>query len=161
MPQRTLNGWPHVLEKPANLYRAHNVVVAFALLSCLDSTWFYWTWKSYQIFVPWSGKPYLPFDIAPAYVAFYGIIFTLFAMFYSILGHAHVVQRPDQVYHNDCACIAVAIIASQHLRANTEAVPDGWFNPFFNWNLDIDWSRLIPATDKNYEDGFGLLASSL
>lgn len=142
---------------------SHNVVVAFALLSCFGflAYGFVGLGKFIEIFVPWGQvKPYLPFDIAPAYVAhFYGIIFTLFAMFYSILGGMRSIVLGDLVKYiiMIIACIAVAIIASQHLHKQTLAVPDGWFDPFFNWNLDLDWSRLIPAADKKItEDGFGL-----
>lgn len=141
---------------------SHNVVVAFALLSCFGflAYGFVGLGKFIEIFVPWGQvKPYLPFDIAPAYVAhFYGIIFTLFAMFYSILGGMRSIVLGDLIKYiiMIIACIAVAIIASQHLHKQTLAVPDGWFNPFFNWNLDLDWSRLIPAADKKItEDGFG------
>lgn len=142
---------------------SHNVVVAFALLSCFGflAYGFVGLGKFIEIFVPWGQvKPYLPFDIAPAYVAhFYGIIFTLFAMFYSILGGMRSIVLGDLIKYiiMIIACIAVAIIASQHLHKQTLAVPDGWFDPFFNWNLDLDWSRLIPAADKKItEDGFGL-----
>lgn len=141
---------------------SHNVVVAFALLSCFGflAYGFVGLGKFIEIFVPWGQvKPYLPFDIAPAYVAhFYGIIFTLFAMFYSILGGMRSIVLGDLIKYiiMIIACIAVAIIASQHLHKQTLAVPDGWFDPFFNWNLDLDWSRLIPAADKKItEDGFG------
>ncbi|MEK7198358.1 MAG: sodium:solute symporter, partial [Bacteroidota bacterium] len=58
---------------------SHNVVVAFALLSCFGflAYGFVGLGKFIEIFVPWGQvKPYLPFDIAPAYVAhFYGILF--------------------------------------------------------------------------------------
>ena len=142
---------------------SHNVVVAFALLSCFGflAYGFVGLGKFIEIFVPWSQvKPYLPFDIAPAYVAhFYGILFTLFAMFYSILGGMRSIVLGDLIKYiiMTIACIAIAIIASQHLNGQTLVVPDGWFDPFFNWNLNLDWSRLIPeAGNKITEDGFGI-----
>ncbi|MDP1811497.1 MAG: sodium:solute symporter family protein [Sediminibacterium sp.] len=142
---------------------SHNVVVAFALLSCFGflAYGFVGLGKFIEIFVPWSQvKPYLPFDIAPAYVAhFYGILFTLFAMFYSILGGMRSIVLGDLIKYiiMTIACIAIAIIASQHLNGQTLVVPDGWFDPFFNWNLNLDWSRLIPEAGKKItEDGFGI-----
>ncbi|MCK9403121.1 MAG: Na+:solute symporter [Chitinophagaceae bacterium] len=142
---------------------SHNVVVAFALLSCFGflAYGFVGLGKFIEIFVPWSQvKPYLPFDIAPAYVAhFYGILFTLFAMFYSILGGMRSIVLGDLIKYiiMTIACIAIAIIASQHLHGQTLVVPDGWFDPFFNWNLNLDWSRLIPEAGKKItEDGFGI-----
>src|SRR5690606_8813001 len=69
---------------------SHNSTLAFALIGCLGflAYGFIGLGKFIEIFVPWSlVQTYIPFDIAPQYVAhFYGIIFTLFAMFYSILG---------------------------------------------------------------------------
>jgi len=36
-------------------------------------------------------------------------------------------------------------------------VPQGWFNPFFGWHLDLGWSAIIPDADKKINsDGFGL-----
>ena len=55
------------------------------------------------------------------------------------------------------ACIAIAIIAAQHLQQQSLNVPDGWLDPFFSWKLALDWSRIVPAADvKIAEDGFGL-----
>src|SRR3982750_4602344 len=69
---------------------SHNIVVAFALLSCLGflAYGFVGLGKFIEIFVPWEkAQHYVPFHVSTAFVPhFYGIIFTLFAMFYSILG---------------------------------------------------------------------------
>ncbi len=142
---------------------SHNVVVAFALLSCFGflAYGFVGLGKFIEIFIPWSEvKNYLPFTIAPQYVAhFYGIVFTLFAMFYSILGGMRSIVLGDLIKYiiMTMACIAIAIIASQHLQHQTLPVPDGWMNPFFVWELNLNWSQLIPAADKKIaDDGFGL-----
>ena len=67
---------------------SHNVVVAFALIGCFGflAYGFVGLGKFIEIFIPWDVvKNYVPFDIAPQYVAhFYGIVFTLFAVFYSV-----------------------------------------------------------------------------
>src|ERR1700712_5031001 len=64
---------------------SHNVVVAFALLSCFGflAYGFVGLGKFIEIFVPWDLiKGHMPFTLSPEYVPhFYGIIFTLFAMF--------------------------------------------------------------------------------
>lgn len=142
---------------------SHNVVVAFALISCFGflAYGFIGLGKFIEIFMPWSEvKAYVPFDVAPQYVAhFYGIVFTLFAMFYSILGGMRSIVFGDLVKYTimTVACIAIAVIASQHLHAKTLAVPQGWFDPFFKWKLDLDWSNLNSAANKKIaEDGFGL-----
>lgn len=142
---------------------SHNVVVVFALLSCFGflAYGFVGLGKFIEIFVPWSEvKAYVPFAVAPQYVAhFYGIVFTLFATFYAVLGGMHSIVLGDLIKYliMTVACIAIAVIAAQHLRQQPLTVPDGWFNPFFSWKLDLNWSKIMPAANtKITEDGFGL-----
>jgi len=79
----------------------------------------------------------LPFDLSAEYVShFYGIIFTLFAMFYSIIGGLHSIVLGDFVKYMimTVACVAIAVIAMMelHSKGNTVlSVPDGWLDPFF------------------------------
>lgn len=73
---------------------SHTVVVAFALIGCLGfmAYGFVGLGKFIEIFVPWDAvKNYVPFTVAPHYVAhFYGIIFTLFAVFIRCWGECTV-----------------------------------------------------------------------
>jgi Na+/proline symporter len=144
---------------------SHNVVVAFALLSCFGflAYGFVGLGKFIEIFVPWNMvSPYVPFTVAPEYVPhLYGIVFTLFAMFYSILGGMHSIVLGDVIKYviMTIACISIGVIAM--LRLHTTGthlpVPTGWGNPFFNWRLNLDWGNLVPdANKKIVEDGFGL-----
>jgi solute:Na+ symporter, SSS family len=144
---------------------SHNVVVAFALLSCFGflAYGFVGLGKFIEIFVPWQVvQPHIPFAIAPEYVPhLYGIIFTLFAMFYSILGGMHSIVLGDFIKYviMTVACISIAVIAMLrlHTTGTTLAVPTGWTNPFFNWHLNLDWSNLVPDANKKIAaDGFGL-----
>lgn len=142
---------------------AHNVTVAFALLGCFGflAYGFVGLGKFIEIFVPWSMvSGYLPFSITPEFVPhFYGIVFTIFAMFYSILGGMHSIVLGDFIKYliMSVACICIGVIAMQHLQKAELKVPEGWLNPFFNWKLDLDWSNLVPDANKKIEqDGFGL-----
>ena len=143
---------------------SHNIVVAFALLGCLGflAYGFVGLGKFVEIFIPWHlVQPYVPFSIAPEYVAhFYGIVFTLFAMFYAILGGMHSIVLGDFIKYAimTVGCIAIAIIAMLHLKGRTLNVPPGWTNPFFGWKLDdLNWSGIInDANKKIKDDGFGL-----
>lgn len=142
---------------------SHNIVVAFALIGCLGflAYGFIGLGKFIEIFVPWDIiQPYIPISIAPEYVAhFYGIIFTLFAMFYSILGGMQSIVLGDLIKYGimTVACIAIAVIAMIHLNGNTLNVPDGWANPFFGWNLNLDWTNIInDANNKIKDDGYSL-----
>lgn len=142
---------------------SHNIVVAFALIGCLGflAYGFVGLGKFIEIFVPWDVvQPYLPFYVPAAYVAhFYGIIFTLFAMFYSIIGGMHSIVLGDVIKYAimTVGCISIAVIAIIHLNGNELVVPAGWHDPFFGWKLDLDWSHILPAVNKKIEqDGFGL-----
>lgn len=146
---------------------SHSIVVAFALIGCLGflAYGFIGLGKFIEIFVPWElVKNYLPFAIAPQYVPhFYGIIFTLFAMFYSILGGMHSIVLGDLIKYAimTIGCIAIAVIAMIHLNGQTLQVPRGWSDPFFGWELGLDWTGMVDAANKKIKDDgydlFGLL----
>ncbi|HEY4208174.1 MAG TPA: sodium:solute symporter family protein [Puia sp.] len=144
---------------------SHNIVVAFALLSCLGfmAYGFVGLGKFVQIFIPWDVVgPYVPFHVAPEYVPhFYGIVFTLFAMFYSILGGMHSIVLGDVIKYGvmTIACISIAIIAMIRLRGQHLHVPGGWLNPFFGIRLDLDWRTILPDANKKIDsDGFSLFS---
>ncbi|HVZ57810.1 MAG TPA: sodium:solute symporter family protein [Chitinophagaceae bacterium] len=144
---------------------SHNVVVAFALLGCFGflAYGFIGLGKFMEIFIPWEPiQRYVPFHVSREFVPhLYGIVFTLFAMFYSILGGMHSIVLGDVIKYliMTVACLSIGVIAMTHLHASGSRlqVPDGWFNPFFHWRLNLDWSRILPdANRKIAEDGFGL-----
>ncbi|HEY8689968.1 MAG TPA: sodium:solute symporter family protein [Chitinophagaceae bacterium] len=142
---------------------SHNITVAFALIGCLGflAYGFVGLGKFIEIFVPWNiVQPYIPFHIAPQYVAhMYGIVFTLFAMFYSILGGMRSIVMGDVIKYiiMTAGCIAIAVIAISNMHGKTLNVPNGWANPFFGWRLNLDWSNIVADANKKInEDGFGL-----
>ncbi len=143
--------------------KAHNIVVAFALISCLGflAYGFIGIGKFVEIFIPWeSVAHYLPFNIPAEYVPhFYGIIFTLFAAFYSLLGGMTGIVWAD-ILQFGIMTIAAVVIGYMGYMAIGEGqllVPDGWMSPFFEWELNLDWSGIIPqVNDKIRDDGFGL-----
>src|ERR1700712_5505828 len=112
---------------------SHNVTVAFALLSCFGflAYGFVGLGKFIEIFVPWDlVKDYVPFHVSAQWVPhFYGIVFSLFAMFYSILGGMHSIVLGDFIKYiiMTVACISIAVIAYHHLHngGNSLHVPDG------------------------------------
>jgi solute:Na+ symporter, SSS family len=149
--------------KGTGVKSSHNIVVAFALIGCLGflAYGFIGLGKFIEIFVPWNlVQPYIPFHIAPQYLAhFYGIIFTLFAMFYSILGGMRSIVLGDLIKYiiMTVGCIAIAIIAVIHLQSHSLNVPNGWRNPFFGWHLNLDWSGIVADANKKIaDDGYGL-----
>lgn len=142
---------------------SHIIVIAFALISCLGflAYGFVGLGKFMQVFIPWdSVKDYIPFHVTEKYVPhFYGIVFTLFAMFYSILGGMHSIVLGDVIKYAimTIGCIAIAVIAMQNLNGHTLNVPEGWSDPFFSWHLNLDWSKIAADANKKIEhDGFSL-----
>jgi len=142
---------------------SHMIVIAFALISCLGflAYGFVGLGKFMQVFIPWDAvKAYVPFEIAEKYVPhFYGIVFTLFAMFYSILGGLHSIVLGDAIKYGimTIACVCIGVIAVQHLQGQSLNVPKGWDNPFFSWNLDLDWAKIAADANKKIaDDGYSL-----
>jgi solute:Na+ symporter, SSS family len=59
------------------------------------------------------------------------------------------------------ASVGVAIIAMMHVSPETlaAAIPEGWSNPFFGWELGLDWSNLLPAADEKIaSEGYSLFS---
>ncbi|RYG20612.1 MAG: sodium:solute symporter [Chitinophagaceae bacterium] len=142
---------------------SHLIVIAFALISCLGflAYGFIGLGKFMQVFIPWDvAKAYVPFEVTEKYVPhFYGIVFTLFAMFYSILGGLHSIVLGDAIKYAimTIACVCIGVIAVQHLNGQALNVPKGWDDPFFSWNLDLDWTKIAADANKKIaDDGYSL-----
>jgi SSS family solute:Na+ symporter len=139
------------------------VVIAFALLSCFGflAYGFIGLGKFIEIFIPWDlVKAYVPFSVAPQYVPHvYGIIFTLFAMFYSIIGGMHSIVLGDMIKYGimTVACVWISFIAAGKLQGNHLNVPDGWYSPFFGKNLGLSWTGIISEVNSKIKaDGYSL-----
>jgi solute:Na+ symporter, SSS family len=144
---------------------SHNVIVFFALVLGLGylAYGFIGLGKFMQIFIPWEViSPYLPFDLSPAYIPhFYGITFTAFAIFYSLLGGMLSIVWADVLQYviMTISAIVIGIIAMAAIAEGQLVVPDGWMSPFFGWRLDLDWSGIITEVNaKIDEDGYVLFS---
>ncbi len=143
--------------------KAHSIVVVFALLSCFGflAYGFIGLGKFVEIFVPWSFvQPYLPFTISAEYVPhFYGLLFTSFAVFYSILGGMASIVWADVLQYviMTVAAVIIAVLAMNNLEVAQLNVPEAWKTPFFGATLDLDWTGIIDDVNaKINEDGFSL-----
>lgn len=143
---------------------SHVIVVVFALVVCLGylAYGFIGLGKFVEIFVPWEMvSNYVPFTVSPEYVPhFYGTIFTLFAVFYSLLGGMSGIVWADVVQFGimTVAALVIGYLGWQAIGTGTLAVPEGWMNPFLG-DLSMDWSRIIPeVNEKIKSDGFGLFS---
>lgn len=145
---------------------SHTITVVFALISCLGfmAYGFIGLGKFMEIFIPWhTVAPYVPFTVTPEYVPhLYGVAFALFAVFYSILGGMSSIVWADVVQYliRTVAAVIIAVIAMKALAVKALHVPEGWFNPFFGWKLDLDWSRIIPeVNEKVNSDGYTIFGA--
>lgn len=146
---------------------SHTIVVVFALISCLGflAYGFVGLGKFVEIFVPWSAvQPYLPFTIDALYVPhFYGIMFTLFAVFYAVMGGMTSVVWADVLKYiiMTVAAVTIAVIAYTSLGGRSLDVPAGWTNPFFGWKLDdLNWgTKMMEVNAKIKSDGFTLFGA--
>jgi len=144
---------------------SHNIVVVYALIGCLGflAYGFVGLGKFVEIFIPWEVvSPYVPFTVSAEYVPhLYGFIFTIFTVFYAILGGMVSIVWADLLQYiiMTISAIVIGVIAMNAVSTNEFIVPEGWSSPFFGWNLDIDWSALIAeVNEKIYSDGYSLFS---
>jgi Na+/proline symporter len=81
-------------------------------------------------------------------------LYTLKGGFYSVVG-----TEVLQFLIMTVACLIVGFIALSSTTGEQiqAAVPAGWESLWFGWELDLDWSQLLPAADQRIEDdGYGL-----
>ena len=144
---------------------SHNIVVVYALVSCLGflAYGFIGLGKFMMLFIPWEYVSVLvPFHVPEAYIPHvYGILFTLFAMFYTVLGGMSSIVWADVLQYiiMTVSAVAVGIIAMNALSANPLAVPESWHSPWFGWRLDMDWSGIIQGVNEHIRsDGYSLFS---
>ncbi|KAA3634911.1 MAG: sodium:solute symporter [Bacteroidetes bacterium] len=146
---------------------SHIIVVIFAVISVLGflAYGFIGVGKFIEIFMPWEYvSQFVPFTVEPQYVPhFYGILFTIIATFYVVMGGMLSIVWTDVLQFTimTVSALVIGIIAMQQVSPEMLAsvVPEGWLNPFFGWNLDMDWSNLIPeVNDKISSDGYSLFS---
>jgi Na+/proline symporter len=118
--------------------------------------------KFMMIFIPWEMvAPYVPFNVAAEYVPhIYGLAFTIFAVFYAVIGGMTSIVCADVLQYiiMTISAILIGVIAMKALAVETLTVPEGWNSPFFGWRLDdLDWSGIIKeVNEKIKSDGFSL-----
>jgi SSS family solute:Na+ symporter len=140
---------------------SHQITVLFAVIGCLSfmAYGFVGLGKFIEQFIPWSwASQYIPFDIPAEFVGhFYGIIFTLFAMFYALIGGMTSIVIGDVLMYSvmTIASVCIGVIAVNHLSGSQIVTPEGWLTPLFQWNLNMDWSQILPDVNTKIEsDGF-------
>jgi Na+/proline symporter len=150
-------------ETGANL--AHLSVVAFALVNTIGMLAFAFKGigKFAVTMLPWtlSSQTEGPFTNENVYAV---IILTLTAL-YAIKGGMVSVVATEVMQFSILTTtsliiglVAMSKVAPEMIAAS---VPEDWANPFFGWNLGLDWSGILPkVNDAIRDDGnewFGIL----
>ncbi len=147
---------------------SHKIVVVYALISCLGflAYGFIGLGKFMMIFIPWDvvcNAIGLSQDIiSPEYIPHvYGVIFTLFATLYAVLGGMMSIVWTDVLQYiiMTISSLIIGIIAMNALADNSLLVPDNWYSIWFGWELDLEWSTIIPEVNQKIkDDGFSLFS---
>ena len=101
---------------------------------------------------------FFPFDIAPE---LYAITFMGITTIYVVLGGMYSVVFTDLIQFTLLTIVSFVIGFIAFTRVTPEAlhavIPNGWLDLAFTWELDLDWSALIPAAnDQIMADGWNL-----
>ena len=101
---------------------------------------------------------FFPFDIAPE---LYAITFMGITTIYVVLGGMYSVVFTDLIQFTLLTIVSFVIGFIAFTRVTPEAlhavIPNGWLDLVFTWELDLDWSTLIPAAnDQIMADGWNL-----
>ena len=101
---------------------------------------------------------FFPFDISPE---LYAITFMGITTIYVVLGGMYSVVFTDLIQFTLLTIVSFVIGFIAFTRVTPEAlhavIPNGWLDLAFTWELDLDWSALIPsANDQIMTDGWNL-----
>jgi len=101
---------------------------------------------------------FFPFDISPE---IYAITFMSITTIYVVLGGMYSVVFTDLIQFTLLTIVSFVIGFIAFTRVTPEAlhavIPNGWLDLAFTWELDLDWSALIPAAnDQIMADGWNL-----
>ena len=145
---------------------SHGIVVVFALISGLGflAYGFIGLGKFMEIFIPWEYvNQFLNLSISLEYVPhLYGIVFTMFAVFYTVLGGMTSIVWADVLQYTimTIASIAIGVIAFNAVGLHGLNVPEGWMSPFFGKSLSLDWTNIITEVNRKVaEDGYSLFSA--
>ena len=137
---------------------SHWIVVVFALLNVIGflAYGFIGIGKFAAAFLPWQLSSEMYWN-----EIYYGLLITALTTVYVVKGGMFSVVFTEvlQFFVMTIACIAIGIIAMNQVSPEVLAtfVPAGWGDLFFGWQLDLDWSNILPSADtKIQQDGWSM-----
>ena len=125
---------------------AHISVVVYALISVVG-----FLSMAFQGIGKFA-EPFFPWDLSPET---YGLVMMLVTAAYLVVGGMYSVILTDimQYVLLVVSSIGIAIIALKQTSYEQiqAAVPEGWSSIFVGWNLDVDWTNLMPSLMEQFE----------
>ncbi|MEZ5043783.1 MAG: sodium:solute symporter family protein [Saprospiraceae bacterium] len=141
---------------------SHIIITIFAVISVFGfiAYFFVGIGKFAAIFFPWDLSTQVAgIEISSEQV--YALSIILITTLYVIKGGMYSVVLTEilQFVIMTISCFVIGYIAFTNVSAAqmASAVPEGWTNLFFGWNLNLDWGdHLASVNQKIQEDGFEL-----
>jgi Na+/proline symporter len=144
---------------------SHIVVVVFALVSVIGfiAYAFIGIGKFATSFLPWDLTAHMG-EMVISSANMYALVIMGITTLYVIKGGMYSVVMTEmlQFVVMTISCIIVGIIAMNMVSPEqiNAVIPAGWKELFFGWELDLDWSKLIPAVNqKIQQDGYSLFSA--
>ncbi len=141
---------------------SHIVVISFAVISVIGfmAYFFEGIGKFAIMILPWDLSADLGFMTLTSAQS-YALLIIGITTIYTLKGGMFSVVAADvfQFAIMTISCLIIGYIAFTSVTSEqvTALTPEGWDNLFFGWNLDLDWSNLLPALNtKIAEDGYEL-----
>jgi Na+/proline symporter len=143
---------------------SHIVVVVFALITVIGfiAYGFEGVGKFAAIFLPWDLSFHL---LGKSFTNDEGYALTIMALttLYVVKGGMYSVVLTELVQFAlmTVACIVVGVVAMMKVDPAliNAHVPAGWKDFWFGWQLNLDWSQVMPAVNERIAaDGFHLFA---
>jgi Na+/proline symporter len=141
---------------------AHIIIVVFAVVSVIGfiAYFFEGIGKYCTSILPWDlSFSLLGFGVTSEQT--YALLVCTITTLYTVKGGMYSVVATEvlQFFIMTIACFAVGFIAYGMVSAEQvqQAVPPGWDQLFFGWELQLDWAETaLPAVNDKIEgDGFG------
>jgi len=140
---------------------AHLIVVIFAVAVVITyvAYGFIGIGKFASVFLPWE----LSADTYQNEI-YYGLIITFLTTVYVVKGGMYSVVFTEVLQYviMTIASVMIGIIAMSRVSPELLAkyIPDNWSNIFFKWELDLDWSTILPSANNQItSDGWQLFTA--
>ena len=144
---------------------SHIIVTVFAVISVFGfiAYFFEGIGKFATVFFPWD----LSFAIGAMQITSeqaYALLIIGITTLYTIKGGMFSVVGTEvmQFVIMTISCVVVGVIAYSTVTAAQidAAVPPGWKELFFSWEMNLDWTGYLDSVnDKIEEDGFGMIGA--